>query len=312
MLRVHQEESAKGHCPRDNLAKACKQYFSMRCRQMTCFDELRDPLASLDATLQQHVVEFASEEADIISESSTSSTIPLLNAVRLEYCFLFSPAMSATFAQDFVCKVVCRYGKLCGTNGKSDESVSQLAMLACMATLRATHAKQERQSGHSLQPVSLLRSAFLLRYCLTRSKDDYPTLVVLTRLLILLGAVSLSALIFKKLNIKNLQWENAGHLLLTRLSTLHPQRTNADDGIFDPLQTLDVALVANNNSVKSVTRHIMAGLNHKSYVNAMETIRLREDLKSSFSKQLYIVERTRVRRLRDLSESGKEPLSFGE
>lgn len=279
---------------------------------MTCFDELRDSLVSLNATLQQQVVEFAREEADRVSGSSTSGTIPLLNAVRLEYCFLISPAISATSVQRFVCKVVCRYRKLCGANGQSDESVSQLTTLACMATLRTTHPEQEKPNGHSLQHVSVLRSAFLLRYCLTRSKDDYPTLVVLTRLLILLGTVSLSAVMFMKLSIKNLQWENAGHLLLTRLSTVHPGRTHGDEPKFDPLQTLDLALTANDNSVKSVRRHIMAGLNHKSYMNVMETIGLREDLKRSFSKQLYIVENARVKRLRDLLDSEKQPLKLSE
>jgi N-terminal acetyltransferase B complex non-catalytic subunit len=305
-------ENANGRYTADDLVKACEHYFSMRCRQLTCFDELRAPVGLLDAPFQQRLVEFSQDEARKLSQLPTASPMVLLNALKLEYCFLVSPATSATITRDFVCKIVCRYREFCSANRQSDESVAQLAMLACTATLRATHVEQENKGNPNLQYVSYLQAAFLLRYCLTRMKDDYPTLVVLTRLLTLLGAVSFSAIIFKKLSIKNLQWENAGHLLLTRLSTLHPQGSNGDEGTFDPLQTLDVAMAANANSIRSVRRHIMAGLNHKSYVNVVETIGLREDLRKSFSKQLYEVEATRAKRLRDLPDSEREPFSSGK
>ena len=312
MLRVHQIDHAEGRCTADDLMKAFQEYFSMRCSQLACFDEFRDAVGVLDTALQRRFVELAREEGSRFSEALASSITPVLNALKLEYCFLISPSVSAMLARDFVCKVVRRYEEFCNTDRGSDQSVAQLAMLACMTMFHVTHTGQERINDRKFQHVSFLQTVFLLRHCLTRCRDDYPTLVVLSRILTLLGTVSFSASIIQKLSIKNLQWENAGHLLITRLSTLHPQRSNGDEGTFDPLQTLDLAVAANANSVRSVRRHIMAGLNHKSYVNVIETIELREDLKKSFSKQLYDVESARIKRLRDLPGPEREPLSSGE
>jgi N-terminal acetyltransferase B complex non-catalytic subunit len=310
MLRLLQIEREQDRCTAEDLLEACKQYFSMRHEQLSCFDELRTPLEVLETNLQQDFVDFALETAKTKSESGNSSVIPYLNTLKFEYCFLISPKTAIQPAQDFSCKAIDIYQQFCTTKKDSGEPGTQLAMLACTALLQPVQAVREGMMDRNLHIISYLQAAFLLRYCLTRSKDNYPTLVVLTRILTLLGSVSLSATFFKRLSIKNLQWENAGHLLLTRLSTLHPQRSNSES-TFDPLQMLDLAIAANNTSVKSARRLIMVGLNHKSYINVMETISLREDLKKSFSKQMYCIENARAQRLRDIPSSARDDLSSG-
>lgn len=312
MLRVHQIDHAEGRCTADDLLKAFQAYFSMRCSQLTCFDEFRNVVGKLNPALQKRFVELAQDEGSRFSESVASSMTPVLNAVKMEYCFLISPSMSAMLVRGFVYKVIRKYDKFSHMDRCSGPSLAQLAVVACMTLFRAAQVEREKTNKSDLQHVSFLQTAFLLRHCLTRCRDDYPSLVVLSRVLTLLGAVSFSALIFQKLSVKNLQWENAGHLLITRLSTLHPQRSYGEEEMFDPLQTLDLAVTANVNSVRSVRRHIMAGLNHKSYINVIETVELRENLKRSFSKQLYELESGRIRGLRDLPGPETEPLWSGE
>ena len=284
----------------------------MQCKQLCCFDELRNSLAVLDDKLQQNFVDFAQETARTLSDSGASSVIPLLNALKLEYCFVISSRMTVQITRDFGRKIIDKYHQFCSMKKDVDEPGAQLAMLACMALLRANQAVQESTINRTLGNVSQLQAGFLLRYSLTRSKDDYPTLVVLTRISTLLGATSFSASLFKKLSIKNLQWENAGYLLLTRLSTLHPQRSEGSGGTFDPLQMLDLAMVANTNSIRSVRKLIMVGLNNKSYINVMESIALREDLRRSFSKQIYRIESARTRRLRGAPKSERDSVSPGK
>lgn len=312
MLRLRQLEKVKGSCTAEDLLDTCKQYFSMRCNRLSCFDDLRDPLGVLDAKFQRQFIEFAVEGAESHSESKIPTLIPTLSSLKFEYCFFISHQLAVNTTPSFVRKVVDTYQQFCIKAIDSGEPYAQLAMLACMATLRVGQTEQEGILDQNLLHVCQLQTAFLLRYCLTRCRDDYPTLVVLTRICTLLGAISLSATFFKKLSIKNLQWENASHLLLTRISTLHPPPSKGSEGAFDPLQLLDLALAANANSVKSVRRLIMVGLKNKSYVNVMETVSLREDLKRSFSKQIYVIESGRCQRLRSLSSHEGDSVSSGK
>jgi N-terminal acetyltransferase B complex non-catalytic subunit len=311
-LRLLQLERVKGRCTAQDLLDACKQYFSVRCEHLSCFDELRGPLDVLDSNYQQNFVDLTNKAAIVNSESEPSSIIRVLNALKLEYFFLMSPQTATDALQDFSRKVVETYQQFCSTKRDSGEPGSQLPILACMALLQTNPTEQEGTVDQNLQHVSDLQAGFLLRYCLARFRDNYPILVVLTRITTLLGAISMSAKFFKKLSIKNLQWENAGHLLLTRLSTLHPQGSKGGEGSFDPLQMLDLATSANANSVRSVRRLIMVGLNNKSYVSVMETISLREDLKKSFSKQMYRIETARSQRQRGISSTEGESVSPGE
>lgn len=311
MLRLLCLEKAKDRCKDADLLDACKEYFTKRREQLSCFDELRNPLQALEPKLQQDFVDYAHEIASPNFESGTSSVTPVLNALKLEYCFLISRNVPLQGSQVFACKVVKAYQHFCSTKQDTSEAGAQLAMLACMTLLRANQTEQDGTIDRDFQIVSHLQAGFLLHYCLTRIRDNYPSLVVLTRISTLLGATSLSTILFKKLSIKNLQWENAGHLLFTRLSTLHPHRSQDDEGSFEPLQLLDLAMTTNANSVRSVRRLFMVGLNHKSYTNVMETIALKEDLQRSFSRQLYCIESARTKRLRDLPSSDREPLSSG-
>jgi N-terminal acetyltransferase B complex non-catalytic subunit len=311
MLRIHQMERAKEGCTAEDLMDACKQYFSMRCEQLSCFEELRGAVAALDTDSQRNFVDCAVTAVNINSVSEASSVVQVLNALKLEYCFLISREPTERAVQDFSIKAVDTYRQFCCTDRKSDNPVVQLAMLACMTLLRVNKKKQKSVIDRTFQPTSYVQAGFLLSYCLSRCKDDYPTLVMLILTSTLLGTISLAAASFRKLSVKNLQWENAGYLLLTRLSTLHPHRSKGREEVFDPLQMLDLAIVANENSVRSIRRHIMAGLDHKSYVNVLDTIELKQDLKRSFTRQLYYLESARAKRLRDFPAAERESVVSG-
>lgn len=309
MLRLLRIERLKDRCTAEELETACRRYYSRYSGRLSCFDELRDVVDVLDVSQRQSLISFAEEHAKERSESSASSpTARSLNALKLEYCFSISAAISVGGGQEFACKAISSY-QSCFLDGESGALIAPMAMLACMAVLQAS---QEGVKGDAHLHLTRLQAGILLRHCLARSRDDYATLVVLTLLSRLLGAISLSATLFEKLSIRNLQWENTGHLLLSRLSTLHPHGSNTSEGRFDPLQMLDIATAANLRSVKSVRSHVMAGLDQKSYVNVMETIEFKEGLKQSFARHLYNVEHARIRRLRDLADLERAPLPAGK
>jgi N-terminal acetyltransferase B complex non-catalytic subunit len=313
MLRLRRLEQTMDRCPAEELETSCQSYFSRYCGRLSCFDELRDVVDSLDARRQQDFIHFTQDHAEQGPEASVSRGIRTLNALKLEYCYAISPAGSATTSQNFACKAIDIYKQSCSHEGESGVAIAQTAMLACMALLRSGEAESEDKHAQANRHIARLQSGFLLRHCLERSKDDHTTLVVLTYLSTLLGAISISAVCFGKLSIKNLQWESAGHLLLSRLSTLHPLKFKGGDGArLDPLHKLQHAIGIKKHFLASVTEHVMAGLNQRSYVNVLETIEFKEDLKRSYSESLFQVEYARTTRLRDLTDSNRDKISAGK
>lgn len=197
MLQLQQLERVKENCTDEDLLKACKQYFSMRCKQLSCFDELRGPLEVLDVKFQRHFIDFTHEKAKAGSESESPILHPTLHSLKFEYCFFISHEPAAETTPIFVRKVVDTYQRFCIKASDSGEPYAQLAMLACMATLQVCQTELQSTLDQNLLHLCHLQTAFLLRYCLTRKRDDYPTSVVLTRICTLLGAISLSATFFK-------------------------------------------------------------------------------------------------------------------
>jgi N-acetyltransferase B complex (NatB) non catalytic subunit len=303
LLRVLRLQRAKNECTDGNLAHACQQYFKRSSRRLYCFDDLREAVHFLSADSLGHFLKFVEDTVRSNSQVPASPAIPRLNELKVGYCFSISKAEEAGLVTAFLPRILRRYRDTLADDGIDHEITAQIATLACMALFRAHQLSQENGRNNQSGFVSQLQAAALLRYHMTRSEDNYATFIVLSRLLVLSGSLSLSAKCFKDLSIKNLQWENAGHLMLTRLSTLHPQRSKTSIGTFEPLQMFDLALITNTNSIRSSRRQIMVGLNHKSYVNVLESLTLKDDLRKSFSKQLFRLENDRIRRLRDVGTS---------
>ena len=102
---------------------------------------------------------------------------------------------------------------------------------------------------------------------------------------------------FVKLSIKNLQYENVAHIILERISTLHPFPHGDGESAFEPLAALDAGLSVLERSEKALNTGIREGLRNGAYVNVIDSVRLKGELQRSINRPIYGVEERRVARL---------------
>ena len=143
----------------------------------------------------------------------------------------------------------------------------------------------------------LLRAVLFLEVARAQNEDMFPISVLLVECYIKLGLGSRAMDVFLKLNMKNLQYDSAAHLLLTRISTFHPH-TSASEGLpLDPLKTLVDGLDVLQQFDVSVPNGVRVGLTNGSYSNIMNLVEAKSFFRFSMNKWLYRIEYQRVKRL---------------
>ena len=98
---------------------------------------------------------------------------------------------------------------------------------------------------------------------------------------------------FKKLSVKNLQFETVGHLILTRISSSQPGLGGGQNDL-DPLFELDTSLTVLENADNTLVRGIREGLRFGSYSNIYNSVKMRSDIEQSVNKQIYAIEERKV------------------
>ena len=311
ILRLRRAELQYGRATPVEFLSQCKLHFQSRSGHLSCYEELRNCLRGVDASLQQNLYQkLADVGRDEPRNRSGSNTVTKLNLMKLEYCFVASPNASDNAAKRLAHKAIRLYCEALCASSFDSQVTAQFAVLACMASFRAAETAPGLVNRNN-ESLLLLKSGFLLRHCMSKCVDDYPTIIVFLHLVILLGGSTLATKLFAKLSIKNVQWESTGHMLLTRLSSLHPRMTQQSDESLEPLQILSAATNANTHSSKSINRHLISGLECGSYVSVVEAARLRTQLRQSFSQKLYDLETCRIRQIRRPDQPQKLSLSSG-
>lgn len=287
------------------LLQACESYWQRFCGKAYCFEDLRTSISSLDRPSQMALLKQMSKEVVADKEKTEArpdASIPALNALKFRYCFSLAIETSNEDLEHFAYDALKMYQKYLDTPSPCPEA----GLLAAMALVRLASypASMFRNDQH------LLRAVFVLETCRALTKDYYPYSLLLLQIKSLLGLMSLVMREFQGLNIKNMQWETTGHLLLSRISTSHPHMVGTSaplEARFEPLKALGVALTVSENSEDSLSTQIRSGLNHGSYVNVVESVRMRSDLKHSMSKQIFVHEGIRIKQLFSLPDVDSIP-----
>ena len=184
----------------------------------------------------------------------------------------------------------------------TDESpiCSEAAVLAALAVLRL-----QIPDTHSQK---VLAAITILEIARSDSEDYYILTILLILLQVHLGLLSLAMNNFMKITIKNMQWETVGHLILTRISTLHPA-FNGDSNSLDPLAGSEQVLKVLQSSDSALIRGIREGLRFNSYSNIHNSARMRSDIERSMNKRICAIEGRKVSRWRGLGlDDSKPPL----
>ena len=194
---------------------------------------------------------------------------------------------------------------------KASSPCPEIALLAAVSLVRLAFEVQSASDSNFRHDQLLLQATFVLEACRSISKDYYPYSLLSLHLKSLLGLMSLVMKDFQGLNIKNVQWETSGHLLLTRVSTTHPHiaggSTPFPDVRIEPLRALHAALTVSDNAGESLSAQIRSGLKNGSYANVIDSVVMRSDFEKSLSKQIFDQEAIRINRLLSLPGEDQIP-----
>ncbi|KIW17605.1 hypothetical protein PV08_04800 [Exophiala spinifera] len=272
MMKFLQSEQGDDHL--EELLRICKLYAGEFSDKAFCFDDMKGALRRLD---KNRLDDFT------ISLSRSTGLLADLFNFKVDYSFLPADAPDQEligFAQRalMLFKEAEKAGKPC----------PEAAFLAVLAVLRLSLKKDCNELA--------LFALTLLEIGRTKYGDYYLFTVLLVHLQVHLGLMSLAMSTFKRLSIKNMQWETVGHLFLTRISTLHPASNGAGEEGFDPSNAISTGLTILENADNALVRGIRGGLNHGSYSNIHNSVVVRSHIENSMNRQVFLIEERKLLR----------------
>ncbi|RMZ81968.1 hypothetical protein DV737_g2267, partial [Chaetothyriales sp. CBS 132003] len=143
----------------------------------------------------------------------------------------------------------------------------------------------------------ILRAIVLLELGRAQDPDAFHLSVLLIQCYIKLGAVSQALGLFAKLSIKNLQMESVAHLVLSRISSVHPHEAVNEELSLDLIEALDVGIDVITRGTSSLDGSIRMGLQNGSYSQIINTVALKASSRTSIQRWLYAIETNKITRL---------------
>ncbi|RMZ92668.1 hypothetical protein DV736_g97, partial [Chaetothyriales sp. CBS 134916] len=143
----------------------------------------------------------------------------------------------------------------------------------------------------------ILRAIVLLELGREQDPDAFHLSVLLIECYVKLGAFSQALGRFAKLSIKNLQMESVAHLILSRISSIHPQEAVNEEFALDPIEALDAGIDVITRGTGSLEGTIRMGLQNGSYSQIINTVELKASSRTSMQRWLYAIETNKIMRL---------------
>lgn len=232
-----------------------------------------------------------------------------VNVLKIRYHLQISQERNLTEPQNvlsFITDCLHVYRAYDGLRKNHSVSESQAGSDACaLAVMSLVHLSSADSEGRS-RPCSttrLLQAALLLEFILC-SVHDYQTLLILVRVYLNLGTISLAYKTYPRLSIKQIQNDTLSHNIFTRISTMHPGRiTKALDisagakAELDPVQGLQTALKIYTRSREQIPQMTKMALEHGNYHEVEGLLQLEKNVENSICKFMWRLECRRIARL---------------
>lgn len=288
------------------LSDVCQQYYEKFKAKAFCFEDLRRPVSLLDETEKTAFLEMTRKD------HAAESPDERLAVIKMKYCF--QPGLLESREElEQIAKAALDLYDSCR---KISRACPEAGFLAAVALVKVAQLQDQSQGdGGSTYCEVLLQAAMLLESCQKDQKhgeEYYPHLILLIRVQQMLGLMAMAMYNYKKLNVKNIQFESVGYFLLERISTLHPHQIGKvrpnEDNAYSPLEQLDLALEMLDRSENTLTQQINAGLGFGTYPSVIKAIQMRSNLQRSINREIFAYEHLKTRRLTGLLDEGGHPI----
>ena len=260
-----------------------------------CFDDLKDSLEVLDDPHQLDFKKFLEDE--VAQKPSTMNRL-----FQLKFERLLKPH-SEQNQEPILLARSSRAIALYNSSISENPACPEAGLLAAMDLLLISTLNSQKSTSY------LLRAILLLELFHSKFEDYYPYTILLIQSYISIGLMSSAIQLFIKLSVKNLQWENVAHLLLTRISSLHPRQHGVGETSLNPWGALEAGLKVLNKSNDALNYAIRDGLKYGSYANIVDSVQLKGDLERSLNRQIYALEQRKIGRLMGDAEVNESTLA---
>jgi hypothetical protein len=272
--------------PQSNLA-FCQDAFARAGTKPTIFRELRDNIERLDEAQIQDFV--SGLDTSLLSTRVFALKVARLTNRTKKYS---TPLSQATAAIE-------------SYSDAQNAGTSSPKCIVIAAQSLIQHAFSLPSEVTTEAQTLLLRAAAVLELSIAKNEDYFPIPILLVQLYRYLGLFSLAFSTFISLSIKNLQWETVGHLVLTRVGSLHPHQPHDEatdrDGkskpMFDPAYGLDTTIEVSDKTLNGLNESVKRGLREGSYSNIIEAVETRKRIKRSVWRRICTVEEQKVARM---------------
>lgn len=283
MMKFLTSEPGDNHL--EDLLRICKVYARQYSDKAFCFDDMKNALRRLDKNRFDNFT---------ISLSRSTGILADLFNFKVDYSFLPADA-----PEEELIAFARRTLLLFTQAEKAGTPCQAAAFLAALAVLRLSSKKKSNELG--------LFALTLLETGRTKYGDYYLFTILLVHLQVHFGLMSLAMETFKRLSVKNMQWETVGHLFLTRISTLHPAPNGAGEEAFDPSHAVGTGLTILENADNALVRGIREGLSHGSYSNIHNSVTVRSHIEHSMNRQVFMIEERKLARQLGIPEDTALP-----
>ncbi|KAK5676099.1 hypothetical protein LTS10_011389 [Elasticomyces elasticus] len=159
------------------------------------------------------------------------------------------------------------------------------------------------------QPQYILHAAYLAETLLRHNEHIHEARLILVYLYMRLNLGSLAMKLFDSLSVKEVQHDTIGHVLFTRLSTIHPHAThwgNMDDDAMLPYKRTAHALNVYLRCEEKLAENEASVLSHGQTGMIFDLQELRHALRTSLPRRIMLLEHRRIARLTKGAVGGEE------
>ncbi|RMD44340.1 hypothetical protein DV735_g837, partial [Chaetothyriales sp. CBS 134920] len=275
-MRYIKSRAGAGDQDNNDLLSLCQAYFSQHQTKIFVFTDLLPILRSLNRGDRDRFQKFLSEQ-----QSAPNGRQAL---VMFERC-VEPPSTDLTV-------VLRRAREAVELNHLAHQEGLKATNMILLAALDLCYS-----SMVSSKVDYILRAIVLLELARAQDPDAFHLSVLLIESYVKLGAISQALGRFAKLSIKNLQMESVAHLILSRISSIHPHQAMNEGLILDPIEALDAGVDVITRGADSLQGTLRMGLQNGSYSQIINTVQVKASNRTSIQKWLYAIEANKIMRL---------------
>lgn len=285
---------------KDALLASCQTFFEAHSTRVSCFDDLRQVVEGLSMEEKTTFCEFLVENATRKENGEDEKTqmrkvVTKVNAMKLRYLLHFSDMAAREDAEigTFIAQCLEVYQSMMDLEDRPSDDACMLAITALM------------KFGSIKSNIYNLQAACLAH--LLRDNSQYNFQATLLELLNsrILGLGSMTIAAFRDLRTQEVQLDTLGHLLYTRISTLHPWPVSTrevkalDDRFKDPKASIVHSLQYARRASDATLTLLSKKLEDVYFDKFDEFLNFNERIAKSFSSQQSRLELQHMRRLTD-------------